>query len=661
MATVVRGRGEGSQKRRALQQSPARSSEGEASKKDLTCSVCLDRLKDPKLLPCLHTYCKECLQGIIRKSKDKSNIQCPQCRFIYAVPSGGVNEFPSDMVLANALEFHSLKEKEKSAQPIPCNMCTEDDPATTYCPTCSKFLCEFCSKAHKRQVDYRDHKTVSLGDLDAETIKGFERPRRCSHHSGELLKLYCKTCNKLICRDCTLVDHHNHKFGFLKDVRSGIQKQVEASVKMVATKRKELEAYLEFMKSIEKARKDHSTCLEKKINDAFDSYIAKLESHRKQLLEKEAKSQDADLKQIWAQKDFVQVTLASIDSSMHYAAQLCGCSSDLDMLAMSNQAIHQLANLGKVKWTPASRLQMSLPLVFQSQAIQVVGNVKPISLNSFSVSISKADQPAVVPTNPFQQQQFQGRILAYGHPHQQYAQTQTYDYDQQQYYGQVQQTVDLGMAMRLVVRVQQYGINTVPPVSGSLIIPSISVSKQYGGSVNYVVTHQGESSWMVTVTPLYGGQYYVTASLQQQPTTASTYEGEEMIRTTPLVPMGSGRAAYVMPEDFTTHTAQVRNAQYTFSVSGSPEIGARVRRGPDWPQGNNEDGGIGNRGTVISPFTKQQTTVRQTQLLAENTYSDFPAEDTYMYSNSFVYVEWDNGNREQYEWGRAFPIELVPY
>ena len=199
MATVARGKG--SQERRVLQQSPGRSSEGEASKKDLTCSVCLDRLKDPKLLPCLHTYCKECLQGILRKSTDKSNIQCPQCRSTHAVPSSGVNELPSDMVLANALDFHSLKEKEKSAQPIPCNMCTEDDPATTYCPTCSKFLCEFCSKAHKRQVDYRDHKTVSLGDLDAETIKGFERPRRCSHHSGELLKLYCKTCHKLICRE----------------------------------------------------------------------------------------------------------------------------------------------------------------------------------------------------------------------------------------------------------------------------------------------------------------------------------------------------------------------------------------------------------------------------------------------------------------------------
>ena len=163
---------------------------------------------------------------------------------------------------------------------------------------------------------------------------------------------------------------------------------------------------------------------------------------------------------------------------------------------------------------------------------------------------------------------------------------------------------------------------------------------------------------MVTVKPLHGGQYYVTASLQQHSTAASTYE---TVHTMPLGTKGRRRATYARPEDYATCTAQIANAQYTFGVSGSPEIGARVRRGPNWPQGNNEDGGIGNRGTVISPFTKQQTTVHQTQLLAVDTYSHSHAEDAYMYSNSIVYVEWDNGNREQYEWGRAFPIELVPY
>ena len=28
----------------------------------LTCAICLDAFKDPKLLQCFHVYCKDCLQ-----------------------------------------------------------------------------------------------------------------------------------------------------------------------------------------------------------------------------------------------------------------------------------------------------------------------------------------------------------------------------------------------------------------------------------------------------------------------------------------------------------------------------------------------------------------------------------------------------------------------
>ena len=538
------------------------SCKSEVSKKELTCSVCLDSLKDPKLLPCLHTYCKGCLQGILRKSREKSSIKCPECRSVHAIPSGGVDEFPSDMVSANALDFHSLKDKEKITQSISCGMCTEDDPVTTHCPTCSKFLCEFCSKAHKRQVDYRDHKTVSLDDLDSETLKGFERSRRCSRHSGELLKLYCKTCRKLICRDCTLVDHHNHTFGFLKDVRPDIQKQVESSVAVLGMKQKELETHLKFTNDIEKSRKDHSNDLERKLNHAFDSYIATVESHRKRLLKQERKAKERDLKQIWAQKEFIEMKLASIDGSMHYANRLCSCPSDLDMLEMSGEATQQLLSLSEVKWNPLSQLELPTPLVFSAKANfsqNVVGSVNPASLQHFNISIS-------TPTQPNSQQR--GDKSGY-HMKSYYGQAY-YGYSQADYHDQV----ELGKAVQLVVHLNS---NSPASVSSSLIIPSISVTTQQyskASSVNYVVTRQDDGSWMITVTPLHGGTYTVTASLQQRPTADSEVYSK----------------------------AAVYDQQYHFTVIGTPKIGARVRRGPNWPRGNNEDGGISNRGIVIRPF-----------------------------------------------------------
>ena len=32
---------------------------------ELTCSICLDRFSNPKVLPCLHSFCKTCLSDVI--------------------------------------------------------------------------------------------------------------------------------------------------------------------------------------------------------------------------------------------------------------------------------------------------------------------------------------------------------------------------------------------------------------------------------------------------------------------------------------------------------------------------------------------------------------------------------------------------------------------
>ena len=52
---------------------------------NMSCAVCLEALKDPKVLPCCHSFCKCCLKGIIDKSLQKEKLACPQCRALHAV------------------------------------------------------------------------------------------------------------------------------------------------------------------------------------------------------------------------------------------------------------------------------------------------------------------------------------------------------------------------------------------------------------------------------------------------------------------------------------------------------------------------------------------------------------------------------------------------
>ena len=370
------------------------SAKSELSKEDVTCTVCLDRLKDPRLLPCLHAYCRTCLEEILSKSKEKKRIVCPQCRSNHAVPSGGVEALPSDMLLESALKFYSLKDEPKKA--VSCNMCIEDDPATVYCPTCGKFLCAFCSKAHGRMLEYRDHKTTALNKLDAEAMNQFERPHHCSTHQGEPLKLYCEACRCLICRDCTIVDHHDHKFGFFDTIRPKIEREVGELIQTVKLKQQELEANLMLVKDIENDQGVYSTKLEAEINKAFDSYIKTLESRRKQLLEQAEATKTSNLKQVWGQKDFLEVTLASLRSVLKYSERLCHCPSDTQMLAMSTQASQCLENLKKTKWVP-SDLKLAPSLTFKGAneaSLTRAGDLNETTINALTVKASVVQMPS---------------------------------------------------------------------------------------------------------------------------------------------------------------------------------------------------------------------------------------------------------------------------
>ena len=46
---------------------------------ELTCPVCQEHFKEPKVLPCLHYYCKKCVADLISRAKGKP-FSCPECR-----------------------------------------------------------------------------------------------------------------------------------------------------------------------------------------------------------------------------------------------------------------------------------------------------------------------------------------------------------------------------------------------------------------------------------------------------------------------------------------------------------------------------------------------------------------------------------------------------
>ncbi len=95
----------------------------------LTCCICLDRFKTPKLLPCQHSYCMEpCMEGLvdyvkrqvwshvqkntffwnhIKQDMFHPQVKCPECRAEHRIPYNGIQGFPTNYTLQKFLELHS--------------------------------------------------------------------------------------------------------------------------------------------------------------------------------------------------------------------------------------------------------------------------------------------------------------------------------------------------------------------------------------------------------------------------------------------------------------------------------------------------------------------------------------------------------------------------
>ncbi|XP_021341500.1 tripartite motif-containing protein 2-like [Mizuhopecten yessoensis] len=82
----------------------------------LTCAICFSPFDRPKALPCIHTFCLDCLRDFVtsRGYENSGKFPCPVCREEATLPSEGVSGFPDNYYIT------SLKDTvAKPARPAP--------------------------------------------------------------------------------------------------------------------------------------------------------------------------------------------------------------------------------------------------------------------------------------------------------------------------------------------------------------------------------------------------------------------------------------------------------------------------------------------------------------------------------------------------------------
>ncbi|XP_062291596.1 tripartite motif-containing protein 16-like [Scomber scombrus] len=292
----------------------------------ISCSICLDLLKDPVTIPCGHSYCMSCIKGFWDGEDQRKIYSCPQCREAFT-PRPVLKK---STMLADLVE--QLKKTGLQAAPadhcyagpedVACDVCTGRKlKAFKSCLMCLASYCDNHLQSHYESPTLKKHKLVEPSKKLQENI--------CSRHD-EVMKIFCRTDKKSICYLCTMDEHKGHdtvpaaaerteRQRELEVSRINIQQRIQDREKDVMLLQQEVEADSRSAdKAVEDSEKIFSELirlLQKRSFDVNQQIRSQQETEVrrvKELQEKlqqeitELKRKDAELKQLSHTEDHIQ-------------------------------------------------------------------------------------------------------------------------------------------------------------------------------------------------------------------------------------------------------------------------------------------------------------------------------------------------------------------
>ena len=255
---------------------------------EVSCSVCMTTFTDPKILPCLHTFCLHCLNGILRTSGRHDIFACPECRREVQVPSSGnLNDLPTNFRINSLLDVLAIKECHTAG--VKCANCDKSSRHSSYCFQCCAFWCDECIIAHNLIKANKEHRVLALKDFEDQDIEDvLKRPVFCQqkHHEKEELKFFCKNCSVAICNLCVATIHDGHAKIVLEEAASERKIQVKSAIE---TQKKNIEHKKNAIADLERQCKQieaRGNAVKRDIHKFAENMISLIETKKNEMLNK---------------------------------------------------------------------------------------------------------------------------------------------------------------------------------------------------------------------------------------------------------------------------------------------------------------------------------------------------------------------------------------
>ncbi|XP_072030600.1 E3 ubiquitin-protein ligase TRIM56-like [Amphiura filiformis] len=312
----------------------------------LTCVICAEPFDSnnhkAKYLPCLHTFCKSCLQ---RHAGKRPKFNCPNCRESIPLPGGTVDNLPNNFIVENLKGYQDIFNFDVG---LPCGNCDDANPAVSFCQICGSFQCQRCTDNHQVMRSLRHHKLVTIDELQEKKHNPLMlQQQNCEKHPTLPLTLYCKEpgCKVRSCASCGLAYHRTHDLIDLSTASDKIISDIQLSSGKVKVRNQDLITMRLAVQAMQKSLIDDLNSKQElmkesvqELHNEIDRRYSNAVSHLQNLYQIEMNRLTTNVEAI----DFLS---AQMISARDFAKKACATNNHTELLTSQSHILDRLNEL----------------------------------------------------------------------------------------------------------------------------------------------------------------------------------------------------------------------------------------------------------------------------------------------------------------------------
>ncbi|XP_060923715.1 tripartite motif-containing protein 16-like [Limanda limanda] len=322
--------------------------ENHLARQILSCSICVDPLKDPVTTGCGHSYCKSCINTHWDIEEERGSYSCPQCRQTFTPrPVLGKNTMLADLVeemkktgLQNAPADHCYSGPEDVA----CDVCTGRTlKALKSCLVCLDSYCEKHLQRHLQSAPFKRHKLVEPSEKLQENI--------CSRHD-EVMKMFCRTDQEGICYFCSVEEHKDHNTVSAAAERTERQRELGLRRQTIQQRVQDTEKDVKLLQQEEEAVNGSADKAVEDSEEIFTELIRLLEKRSSDVKQQIRSQQETEVSRVRELQERLEQEITELRRKEHELKQL----SDIED---HNQFLHNYPSLSPLsKSTHSSSIRI---------------------------------------------------------------------------------------------------------------------------------------------------------------------------------------------------------------------------------------------------------------------------------------------------------------